>query len=139
MSNQKVFVINIEEETIKNTFFRRVLFTSNNQQLVVMSLKPKEDIPLEIHPKHDQFIRVEQGNGIAIIGKDQNIEHKLSDGFSITIPANTWHRIVNTSSKKDLKLYTIYSPPEHQPCKVDIDNYKQKYLKYKSKYLESKK
>lgn len=85
-----------------------------------MSLKPSEDIPMEIHPENDQFFRIEKGNGILIIGKDEEQQYDFHDGSAFVIPANTWHRVVNTSSQEYLKLYTIYSPPHHPDGKIDI-------------------
>lgn len=101
---------NIEQATIKNKNYREVVFTCPTLQLVIMSLKPKEEIGEEIHPYISQFIRVEKGNGIAII-EGQSFE--LADGVAVIVPLNSKHNIINTSKYKDLKLYTIYSPPNH--------------------------
>jgi len=106
------FLINIEEETIKNTDYRRVLYTAPDQQLVLMSIPVGEDIPLEIHPDVDQFIRFEAGNGQVRLGKSENIIEPVSDGSSVNIRRGTWHRVVNVGNEP-LKLYSIYSPPEH--------------------------
>jgi len=104
------YVTNIEEEAVKNNNFRKVLFTSSHSQLVVMSLKPGEDIGMETHPNVDQFIRIEEGEGRAILdGK----EYVIRDDFAIVIPAGTEHDIVNTSLDREMKLYTLYSPPNH--------------------------
>ena len=104
------YLTNIEEETLKNAKFRRVLFTGPHAQLVVMTLKPGEDIGLESHDDVDQFIRVEAGRGTALLdGK----EHVVEDGTAVVIPAGTRHNIINSSRTEALKLYTIYSPPEH--------------------------
>lgn len=119
MSQNKVYHINIEKETLQNDKFRVVLHTNSKQQLVVMHLKPLDDIPLEIHPEVDQFIRVEQGNGEAIVGLLQDQKYDLIDGDIIMIPAGTWHRIRNVSPDQSLKLYSLYSPPEHPIGKVD--------------------
>jgi mannose-6-phosphate isomerase-like protein (cupin superfamily) len=119
MSQNKVYHINIEKETLQNDKFRIVLHTNVKQQLVIMSVKPLDDIPLEIHPEVDQFIRVEQGNGEAIIGLYQDKVFNLIDGDIIMIPAGTWHRIRNVSSTEPLKLYSIYSPPEHPIGRVN--------------------
>ncbi len=101
---------NIEKKSEENDYFRQVLFTGPHCQLVVMSLKPNEDIGMETHPDTDQFIRVEKGTGKAILdGK----EYPLEDGSAIVIPAGTKHNVVNTSSKEAFKLYTLYAPPEH--------------------------
>ena len=104
------YVTNIEEQTQQNAYFREVLFTGPHSQLVVMALQPGEEIGLETHDDVDQFIRVETGNGKAILnGK----EYHLADGVAVIIPAGTAHNIVNTSSSASLKLYTLYTPPEH--------------------------
>jgi len=105
------FVGNIEEKTLQNDYFREVLFTAQHSQLVVMSLNPNEEIGMEVHEIVDQFIRVEQGNGKAILNGE---EYVISDGFAIVIPAGTQHNIINTSSEEKLKLYTIYSPAHHR-------------------------
>ncbi len=104
------YSIDIEQKTIENTNFREVLYTAPNLQVVVMSLKPGEEIGMETHEKSDQFFRVEAGQGQAIL--DGEIT-ELSDGMIVVIPEGTEHNIVNTSADKDLKVYTIYSPPEH--------------------------
>ena len=119
----KIYCVNIEEETLKNTNFRKVLYTTKNLQLVIMSIEPKDNIPRELHKDHDQFIRIESGVGKAIITDESNKvieEHDLKDGIAIIIPANTWHEIKNTDSSNPLKLYSLYSPPEHAPDRVDF-------------------
>ena len=104
------YLTDIERRTLANEFFREVLFTAPNMQLVVMALAPGEDIGMETHTDIDQFIRVEAGEGKAILnGK----EHDLKDGSVVVIPGGTEHNIVNTSQGGPLKLYTIYTPPEH--------------------------
>ena len=105
----KGYVNNIEQESINNENFRNVLYTSKTSQLVLMSLKPGEDIGAEVHHL-DQFIRCEQGEGKAIL---DGVEHLISDGFAIVVPAGANHNIINTSDDKPLKLYTVYSPPNH--------------------------
>lgn len=105
------FYANIEKETVENTDYRRVLFTGKNMQLVVMSLKQGEDIPSEVHDDIDQFIRVEEGNAYVKVGDE---EFSLKDDDVVIIPAGKEHYVKNTGDK-DLKLYTIYSPPEHPP------------------------
>ena len=112
------YAVNIEEETIKNTDYRRVLYTPGYQQLVLMSIPPGEDIPLEVHHDVDQFFRIEKGRGEIRVGKSQNDIIKISDGSGVIIKHGTYHRVINTGSE-DLKLYTIYSPPEHPPNRVD--------------------
>jgi mannose-6-phosphate isomerase-like protein (cupin superfamily) len=119
----KGFVQNIEKLTEENTNFRKVLYTAHHSQLVLMSLKPKEEIGVETHPDNDQFFRVEEGEGKAII--DGN-EQQFSSGFCVVIPAGSEHNIVNTSTTKELKLYTIYSPAHHRldvvhPTKADAE------------------
>ena len=106
----KGHVINLEKAVLQNKYFRKVLYTAENSQLVVMSLKPGEDIGEEIH-QLDQFIRCEAGEGKAIL---DGVSHKIGDGFSVVVPAGTKHNILNTSSSKPLKLYTVYSPPNHR-------------------------
>lgn len=142
--DDNIFTTNIEQDTLENKFFRKVLYTSKNQQLVVMSIKPKQDIPFEIHPNHDQFFRIEKGHGIAFIGKNKEKQYHLYDGSVIIVPANTYHQIVNASDSDDLQLYTIYSPPEHPPNRIDITRpqtgsaRKSKYQEYKARYLKLK-
>ncbi|MCM2339098.1 MAG: cupin domain-containing protein [Burkholderiales bacterium] len=102
---------NIEKETLENTNFRKVLYTGKHSQLVLMSLKPNEEIGMEIHTDNDQFFRFEKGEGKCII--DGN-EYILGDGSVIVVPSGAEHNIINTSSTEDLKLYTIYSPAHHK-------------------------
>lgn len=104
------YVTNIEQATLENEDYRRVLFTGPNMQLVLMTLRPGEEIGLETHDEHDQFIRVEAGTGKVRLAGD---EHALSDGVSVVIPAGTRHNVINTSSTEPLRLYTLYGPPEH--------------------------
>lgn len=104
------FSTNIETKTLENSNFRQVLFTGPHMQLVVMTLQPGEDIGLERHEHTDQFIRVESGEGEAVIDARR---HALSDGVAVVIPAGSKHNIINTSTSTPLRLYTIYSPPEH--------------------------
>jgi len=105
------YVTDIERETINNNFFRKVLFTAPHSQLVIMTLKPREDIGMEVHEKVDQFIRIEMGNGKAILdGK----EYAIENNYAIVIPAGTHHNIINTSKTDPMKLYTVYSPANHK-------------------------
>ena len=104
------YVTNIEDATLENEDYRRVLFTGRNTQLVLMTLQPREEIGRETHEEHDQFIRIESGTGSAILNGEK---HRLSDGVAVVIPAGVEHNIVNTSSDEPLRLYTLYSPPEH--------------------------
>jgi len=105
------FHINIEQKSLENGNFREVLFTTKLSQLVVMSLRPGEEIGLETHEEHDQFIRVESGVGKAVI---DGVEYQLGDGSAIVIPAGSEHNVVNLSDEDEMKLYTIYTPPEHE-------------------------
>ena len=105
----KGFVANIEKLALENTDFRRVLYTAESSQLVLMALQPGEDIGQEVH-QLDQFLRVEAGNGKAIL---DGVEHSISHGFSILVPRGASHNIVNTGSVP-MKLYTVYSPPNHR-------------------------
>ncbi len=105
----KGYVINIEEAAKENNDFRRVLYTAEHSQLVLMSLKAGEEIGMEMHTL-DQFFRVEKGEGKAVI---EGVEHEIKDGSAIVIPAGTNHNIINTGSQ-EMKLYTIYSPPNHR-------------------------
>ncbi len=107
----KGFNANIEAETLKNTDFRHVLYTGKHSQLVLMSLKPQEEIGMEVHKENDQFFRFEKGEGKCII--DGN-EYSLADGSAIVVPAGAQHNIINVSKTEELKLYTIYSPAHHQ-------------------------
>ena len=101
----------IEIETTKNTDFRRVLYTGKYSQLVLMSIKPGEEIGEETHEDVDQFFRFEEGEGKVII---DGVEHRVKDGKGVIVPAGARHNVINTSKLVDLRLYTIYSPPEHQ-------------------------
>jgi mannose-6-phosphate isomerase-like protein (cupin superfamily) len=100
----------IATETKKNSDFRRVLYTGKYSQLVLMNLKPMEEIGMETHPNIDQFFRFEEGEGKVII---DGVEHKVKDGDALIVPAGAKHNVINTSKNSELKLYTIYSPPEH--------------------------
>lgn len=107
----KGFNANIEKETLENSNFRKVLYTGKHSQLVLMSLKPLEEIGLEVHTDNDQFFRFEKGTGKCII--DGN-EYDIADGSAIVVPAGAQHNIINVSETDDLKLYTIYSPAHHK-------------------------
>ena len=108
---KKGFVGKIEKETLKNEDFRRVLYTGKYSQLVLMSLGPGEEIGEEVHDDVDQFFRFEDGKGLVVI---DDVEHEVKDGMAVVVPSGAKHNVINTSKKNDLKLYTIYSPPEHQ-------------------------
>lgn len=103
------YVTNIEHATLENENFRKVLFTAKNSQLVVMSLKPGEEIGQEVH-QQDQFIRIESASGKTIL---DGIEHDIADGSAVVVPAGVEHNIINTSGQA-MKLYTVYSPPHHK-------------------------
>ncbi len=107
----KGFKSNIEKDTLKNKNFRKVLYTASHCQLVLMSLKPKEEIGLETHKENDQFFRFEAGRGRVEI--DGN-KYTVKDGDAVIIPAGAKHNVINTSATEDLKMYTIYSPPHHK-------------------------
>lgn len=102
----------IEKQTIENKNYRRVLYTDDNLQLVVMSLKPLQQIGGEVHPSTTQFFRVESGIGAVLIGETLL---RVRDGVAFIVPPNTYHNVKNLSRTQALKLYTIYSPPEHPP------------------------
>jgi len=109
------FVIDIEKAAETNNNFRTALWTGKHLQVTLMCINVGEDIGLEIHPDHDQFIRIEEGQGIVKMGarKDRlNFLRRFRDGFAIMIPAGKWHNLINTGDKP-LKLYSIYAPPEH--------------------------
>ena len=104
------YITNIEQESLLNKNFRKVLYTAKNSQLVVMSLLPKEEIGEEVH-QLDQFTRVEAGQGKAVLNDK---EYELANGFAVVVPAGTKHNIINTSETEEMKLYTVYSPPNHK-------------------------
>ncbi|MGV8162485.1 MAG: cupin domain-containing protein [Candidatus Nanoarchaeia archaeon] len=107
----KSYLGNIEKDTEKNNYFRKVLFTGKHEQLVLMSLKGGEDIGDEVHKKVDQFFRVERGEAKVIFNEKNKFIAK--EGYAFIVPAGTFHNIINNSKTKPLKLYTIYSPPNH--------------------------
>jgi mannose-6-phosphate isomerase-like protein (cupin superfamily) len=119
------YVTNIEHDTLANEDYRRVVFTGSNTQLVLMTLQPGDEIGLETHAGHDQFIRVESGNAYVQLDGER---HQLQDGSAVVIPSGAEHNIVNTSRTEALRLYTLYSPPEHpdgtvQHTKADEGNH----------------
>jgi mannose-6-phosphate isomerase-like protein (cupin superfamily) len=105
------YIGQIENETEKNRYFRRVLFTGTKAQLVVMSLKPKEEIGREVHADVDQFFRIEKGKARFVLGDEK--PKLVGPGGAVIVPAGTYHNVINASPTKPLKLYTIYSPPQH--------------------------
>uniref|UniRef100_A0A6C0EMC0 Cupin type-2 domain-containing protein n=1 Tax=viral metagenome TaxID=1070528 RepID=A0A6C0EMC0_9ZZZZ len=108
---------NIEKQTLRNRYYRRVLFTSKEMQLVLMKIRPRDEIGMEVHPKTSQFIRVEGGKGYAVVaGKRYN----LKNGDALLVPSKTKHNII--AGKRGLRLYTIYAPPEHPPKTKELTN-----------------
>lgn len=104
------FKANIEKDTLANSDFRRVLYTGKHSQLVLMALKPGEEIGMEVHDTVDQFFRFEKGEGAIII---DGLRRDVKDGDAAIVPSGAQHNVINTSNTDELKLYTIYSPPEH--------------------------
>jgi mannose-6-phosphate isomerase-like protein (cupin superfamily) len=116
------FVVNINTAAKQNNTYRTTLWTGEHLQVTLMSINVRDDIGLEIHPNVDQFLRIEQGQGIVQMGKrkDQlNFVQRVSDDFAIMIPAGTWHNVTNTGNTP-LKLYSIYAPPQHPPGTVHL-------------------
>lgn len=107
----KGFYTHIEKDTLENTDYRKVLYSGKHCQIVLMSLRPNEEIGFETHPDNDQFFRIEKGEGKCVI--DGN-EYALKDGVAIIVPAGAEHNVINTSATEGLKLYTIYAPPHHK-------------------------
>ncbi len=113
---------NIETETVGNTTFRTVLFTGSQMQLTVMHLQQGEEIGLEVHDGTDQFLRVEEGSATVTMGRTKDTvdeTHELQDDWAVIIPAGVWHNVVNTGDE-DLKLYSLYSPPEHPDGTIHV-------------------
>lgn len=153
-----IYYDNIENQTENNTDYRRVIFTGPEMQIVLMALKPGEEIGLEAHTNGDQFFRVEQGTGEIDYGESMHklFTNKISSGFGISIPKGIYHNIRNTSTTKFLKLYTIYTPPQHKPYTIqhtkpindddhnnhnhddNTNNYYNKYIYYKELYKQIK-
>jgi mannose-6-phosphate isomerase-like protein (cupin superfamily) len=123
------YSINIEQKTLAGNNFREVLYTTQRSQLVIMTLQPGEEIGLEKHEGHDQFIRVEAGQGVAILDGEK---HALEDGVAVVIPAGTEHNVINTSTSEPMRLYTLYTPPEHPDGivhrnKAEADEYERQH------------
>jgi mannose-6-phosphate isomerase-like protein (cupin superfamily) len=143
---ERIFCENIEQSTVENDLYRKVIYTGKYMQFVLMSVI--DNIHLETHKDVDQFIKIEQGTGKAILN---GIEYALEDGIGLIIPAGVEHKIINTGPNP-LKLYSIYAPPEHPHGRIDVKNpdslvggnsltekLKRKYQKYKNKYILLKK
>jgi len=114
------WVGNIERDTLDNENFRTVLFTGDRVQLTVMRLAPGEEIGVEMHDHLDQFLRIEQGSGRVTFGRSAeqvDEEHEVADDWAVVVPGGTWHNVINTGPG-DLKLYSLYAPPEHAPGTV---------------------
>jgi mannose-6-phosphate isomerase-like protein (cupin superfamily) len=123
------YSINIEQKTLTGNNFREVLYTTKRSQLVIMTLQPGDEIGLEKHEDHDQFIRVEAGQGVAILDGEK---HALEDGVAVVIPAGTEHNVINTSDSEPMRLYTLYTPPEHpdgivHATKAEADEYEKQH------------
>ena len=117
---KKPYIVDIEKETLDNDTFRNTLWTGEHLQLTVMSIKPGDDIGLEVHPDNDQFLRVEQGRGRCQMGPaedDLPFDEEVSDDWIILVPAGTWHNVTNIGDE-DLKVYALYGPPDHVPGTV---------------------
>ncbi len=122
------WVGDIQRTTLENTAFRTVVFTGEHTQLTVMRLAPGEDIGREAHPHLDQFLRIDSGRGRVEFGHSEDAvdeTHQVEDDWAIVVPAGVWHNVVNTGTS-DVKLYSLYSPPEHPPntiheTKADAD------------------
>ncbi len=109
--NKKGYHVRLEDETVANGDFRRVLYTNDQLQLVLMLLKPGEEIGLETHPENDQFFRFDAGQGKVVINSS---EYEVTDGDGIIVPKGAEHNVINTSDSEDLKFYTIYAPAHHK-------------------------
>ena len=110
-NTKKGYSINIEKATLENNNFRKVLYTAQYSKLVLMSLKPKEDIGMEVHEDNDQFFYFVEGQGTCIINCNK---YTVSDGSAVVVPAGAQHNVINTMKNKSLKFFTIYSPPQHK-------------------------
>ena len=108
---KKGYKDNIEKLTLENNNFRQVLYTAGHCQLVLMSLKSREEIGMEVHPDNDQFFRFEKGEGKVVINET---EYSIGDGDAVIVPAGATHNVINTSTTEALKLYTIYAPAHHK-------------------------
>lgn len=125
----KGYKVNIENVTLRNDNFRKVLYTSTHMQLVLMTLPPHEEIGFEVHRDNDQFFRIEEGNGKCII---DGTEYEINNGDVIIVPAGAKHNLINTDEITDLKLYTLYAPPHHKDSivrktKLDAEKNKEEF------------
>ncbi len=123
------YSINIEERTLAGNNFRDVRYTTQRSQLFIMTVQPGEEIGMEHHEGHDQFFWVEEGSGVAILDGEK---HGLEDGVAVVIPAGTEHNVINTSTYSPMRLYTLYTPPEHpdgivHKNKAEADAYEQQH------------
>lgn len=110
------YVVNIEDETLSNTNYRTTLWTGKHMQMTVMAIAPGDDIGLEVHEDHDQFLRVEQGRGRVQMGPAEDrleFDEEVGDDWVILVPAGSWHNVTNIGDEP-LKVYSIYAPPEHE-------------------------
>lgn len=116
------FVVNIDQATLQNPNYRTALWTGNYLQLTLMSIPVGGEIGLEIHPDTDQFLRIESGNGLTMMGPAKerlNYQRPVGDGYAIFVPAGTWHNVINTGNRP-LKMYSIYAPPHHPHGTVQV-------------------
>lgn len=124
------FVVNIEQATVQNNTFRTALWTGSHLQLTLMSINVGDGIGLEIHPNVDQFLRIEQGQGLVMMGESKDrlyYQQRVGDNYAVFIPAGKWHNVINTG-RVPLKLYSIYAPPQHphstvHPTKRDAEEH----------------
>lgn len=116
------YVVNIEDETLANTNYRTTLWTGEHLQMTVMAIAPGDDIGLEVHEDHDQFLRVEQGRGRVQMGPAEDrleFDEEVGDDWVILVPAGSWHNVTNIGDEP-LKVYSIYAPPEHEHGTVHV-------------------
>ncbi len=123
------YVFDMKKAALQNSNFRTAIWTGTYLQVTLMSINPGEDIGVEVHSELDQFLRIEQGEGIVMMGgcKDRmNFRRKVQSGCAILIPAQTWHNLVNTGDDP-IKLYSIYTPPQHPFCTVHVSKKDDEY------------
>lgn len=129
MTTKTGFITNIEQQTLQNENFRQVIFTAQHSQLVLMTLKPGEEIGSEHHDDRDQFVRVEAGQGEVVLNGERS---RIVDGSAVVVPAGVEHNFINTSHSDPLRLYTLYTPPEHPDgtihrTKAEADAYEREH------------